>query len=121
MNFFRKWIPAIIFGLLVFCILYPLDYLRVENSEAYKIFTQSKESYDEYVKSHGEKPKDLSFLPLVIQNQVNQDGYPLLYDSEELILTCKIRAPLGTIPSIKNYLCPPTPPVALIVCKLSSR
>lgn len=115
----KSWLPSIIVAVVVFCVLgYRHDYLLIENSEAYRIFTQSKTAYEKYEKEHGEKPANLSFLPSFIRIQVNQDGYPLQYNTNNYTLTCEIRSPLGTVPNLHNYLWPPTPPIEMTVGKL---
>lgn len=113
MKKYRRYIYLFISFAAGFVLSYPFDGLQVENSKEYEIYLQAKEAYHHYISSHGTPPTNIEYLPLTIRNEVGKKGYPLEYDSEQNILICWVRSPLGTKGNLVNYLWPDISPIGL--------
>ncbi len=109
-----KYLSYFIIGMIVSIALnFPIDKLSIENSENFCIYKESKHCYSEYIDENKSCPKNFDFLPEQIRNKINTDDYPLIYDNNNNMLSCVVRAPLNTTPSILNYIFPPTPLIVL--------
>lgn len=96
-----------------FILSYPFDGLQVENSKEYGIYLQAKEAYRHYISRNGKPPINIDYLPSAIRQEVGKEGYPLQYYSDQNILLCWVRAPLGTKGNLINYLWPSISPIGL--------
>lgn len=82
--------------------------LSVERTEAFAVYQKAGLAYLDHTLRHGE-PTDFSFLPRELKDAAG-NPLPPLSVSEEGTLTCELRCPPGTPPSIGNYLFPPHSP-----------
>ncbi len=100
-----------VFGAVVMHIRH--DALSVERTAAFAVYQKAGLAYLEHTLRHGE-PTDFSFLPGELKDAAG-NPLPPLRVSEDGTLTCELRCPPGTVPSIGNYLFPPHSPCHIII------
>lgn len=94
------------------------DALSVERTEAFTVYQKAGLAYLEHTLRHGE-PTDFSFLPGELKDEAG-NPLPPLRAGEEGTLTCELRCPPGTVPSIGNYLFPPHSPCHIIIGEIAT-
>ena len=94
------------------------DALSVERTEAFSVYQKAGLAYLAHSLRHGE-PTDFSFLPGELKDAAG-NPLPPLSVSEEGTLTCELRCPPGTVPSIGNYLFPPCSPCHIIIGEIAT-
>lgn len=100
-----------VFGAVVMHIRH--DALSVERTAAFAVYQKAGLAYLEHTLRHGE-PTDCSFLPEELKDAAG-NPLPPLRVGEEGTITCELRCPPGTVPSIGNYLFPPHSPCHIII------
>lgn len=100
-----------VFGAVVMHIRH--DALGVEQTSAFAVYQKAGLAYLEHTLRHGE-PTDCSFLPEGLKDAAGNPLPPLCV-GEDGTLTCELRCPPGTVPSIGNYLFPPHSPCHIII------
>ena len=106
-----------LYSLICFCILnYRNDSLSVEATENYKIYLEAKQAYETNV--HNGLSNGFSFLPKKLLDQKGEPMYPLHVSEDGTYLTCELKMPPGTTPSVFNYFFPPFSPCKIVVCDL---
>lgn len=94
------------------------DALSVERTEAFTVYQKAGLAYLEHTLRHGE-PTDFTFLPKELKDEAG-NPLPPLRAGEEGTLTCELRCPPGTVPSIGNYLFPPHSPCHIIIGEIAT-
>lgn len=89
------------------------DALSVERTEAFAVYQKAGLAWLAHTLRHGE-PTDCSFLPGELKDAAG-NPLPPLSVNEEGTLTCELRCPPGTVPSVGNYLFPPHSPCHIII------
>lgn len=94
------------------------DALSVERTEAFTVYQKAGLAYLAHSLRHGE-PTDFTFLPRELKDAAG-NPLPPLRAGEEGTLTCELRCPPGTVPSIGNYLFPPHSPCHIIIGEIAT-
>lgn len=121
MKIFKKICsPCVIsFFLVFFGMQYENESLSVEATENYKIYLAAKQAYEAH--EHEALTDVSSFLPKELLDQNGKPKYPLEMSEDGTCLTCELKMPPGTTPSVSNYLFPPFSPFNIIVCDLNNQ